>query len=46
MLKRNHPTHPDREAAAQVFFKANNTLDYINWADTMAVGGGDIAQYL
>ena len=37
MLKRNHPTHPDPEAAAQAFFKANNTLDYINWADTMAV---------
>eukprot|EP00730_Choanoeca_flexa_P018099 TRINITY_DN8783_c0_g1_i1.p1 TRINITY_DN8783_c0_g1~~TRINITY_DN8783_c0_g1_i1.p1 ORF type:complete len:492 (+),score=87.45 TRINITY_DN8783_c0_g1_i1:1413-2888(+) len=37
MLKRNHPTSPDPVAAAEEFFRANNTLEYVNWADTMVV---------
>eukprot|EP00730_Choanoeca_flexa_P018098 TRINITY_DN8783_c0_g1_i1.p2 TRINITY_DN8783_c0_g1~~TRINITY_DN8783_c0_g1_i1.p2 ORF type:complete len:464 (+),score=90.76 TRINITY_DN8783_c0_g1_i1:136-1392(+) len=37
MLKRNHPSNPDPVAAAEEFFRANNTLEYVNWADTMTV---------
>eukprot|EP00730_Choanoeca_flexa_P015280 TRINITY_DN6981_c0_g1_i1.p1 TRINITY_DN6981_c0_g1~~TRINITY_DN6981_c0_g1_i1.p1 ORF type:complete len:432 (+),score=63.81 TRINITY_DN6981_c0_g1_i1:3-1298(+) len=37
MTLRNHPTQPDPETAAAEFHRANQSLSYIHWPDTMTL---------